>query len=76
MHRALLSPRSLRELRTCDPAAACLLIAAAGSATNVELTVDPCKHMSAANPEGQRVLLLGAHVLTVGDEEFELLIKT
>ena len=56
MHRALLSPRSLRELRTCDPAAACLLIAAAGSATNV----------SAANPEGQRVLLLGAHVLTVG----------
>ena len=49
---------------------------AAGSATNVELTIDPCNHMSAANPEGQRVLLLGAHVLTVGDEEFELLIKT
>ncbi|PUZ48158.1 hypothetical protein GQ55_7G222900 [Panicum hallii var. hallii] len=49
---------------------------AAGSATNVELTIDPCKHMSAANPEGQRVLLLGAHVLTVGDEEFKLLIET
>ncbi|CAN6268650.1 unnamed protein product [Urochloa humidicola] len=48
----------------------------AGSATNMEITVDPCKHMSAANPEGKRVLLLGAHVLTVGDEEFELLIET
>jgi hypothetical protein len=31
--------------------------------------------MSAANPEGNRVLLLGAHVLTVGDEEFELFIE-
>nr|CAB3487741.1 unnamed protein product [Digitaria exilis] len=49
---------------------------AAGSATNVEVTVDPCKHMSAANSEGKRILLLGAHVLTVGDEEFELLIET
>lgn len=49
---------------------------ASGSATNVEITVDPCKHMSAANPEGKRVLLLGAHVLMVGDEEFELLIET
>nr|CAB3485221.1 unnamed protein product [Digitaria exilis] len=48
----------------------------AGSATNVEITVDPCKHMSAANSEGKRILLLGAHVLTVGDEEFELLIET
>lgn len=47
----------------------------AGSASNVEITVDPCKHMSAANPEGNRVLLLGAHVLTVGDEEFELFIE-
>lgn len=49
---------------------------AAGSASNVEITVDPCKHMSAANPEGRRVLLLGSHVLTVGDEEFELFIET
>lgn len=48
---------------------------AAGSASSVEITVDPCKHMSAANPEGKRVLLLGAHVLTVGDEEFELSIE-
>jgi hypothetical protein len=48
---------------------------AAGSASNVEITVDPCKQMSAANPEGKRVLLLGAHVLTVGDEEFELSIE-
>ncbi|KAK3144164.1 hypothetical protein QOZ80_4AG0309530 [Eleusine coracana subsp. coracana] len=47
----------------------------AGSVTNVEITVDPCKHMSAANPEGKRVLLLGAHVLTVGSEEFELFIE-
>ncbi|GJN26924.1 hypothetical protein PR202_gb14891 [Eleusine coracana subsp. coracana] len=47
----------------------------AGSVTNVEITVDPCKHMSAANPEGKRVLLLGAHVLTVGSEEFELSIE-
>lgn len=48
---------------------------AAGSATNVDITVDPCKHMSAANPEGKRVLLLGAHVLMVGNEEFELFIE-
>uniref|UniRef100_A0A0A9CPE1 Fibronectin type III-like domain-containing protein n=1 Tax=Arundo donax TaxID=35708 RepID=A0A0A9CPE1_ARUDO len=48
---------------------------AVGSATNVEITVDPCKLMSAANREGTRVLLLGAHVLTVGDEEYELLIE-
>jgi hypothetical protein len=31
--------------------------------------------MSAANPEGKRVLLLGAHVLTLGNEEFELFIQ-
>ncbi|XP_062184760.1 probable beta-D-xylosidase 6 [Phragmites australis] len=48
---------------------------AAGSASNVEITVDPCKLMSAANPEGVRVLLLGAHVLMVGDEEYELFIE-
>lgn len=48
---------------------------AAGRATNVEITVDPCKLMSAANPEGRRVLLLGSHLLMVGDEEHELLIE-
>jgi len=32
-------------------------------------------HTAAGNPEGKRVLLLGAHVLTVGDEEFELFIE-
>ncbi|KAL6903445.1 hypothetical protein ACP4OV_004258 [Aristida adscensionis] len=48
---------------------------AAGGVNNVEITVDPCKHMSAANPEGVRVLLLGLHVLTAGDEEHELLIE-
>jgi hypothetical protein len=48
---------------------------AVGSATNVEITVGPCKHMNAANPEGKRVLLLGAHVLTLGNEEFELFIQ-
>lgn len=48
---------------------------AAGSATNVDITVDPCKHMSAANPEGKRVLLLRAHVLTVANEKIELFIE-
>jgi hypothetical protein len=59
------APFPLARSVSCDPAAACLLIAAAGSATNVELNSYPCKHASAANPEGPRVLLLGAHVLTV-----------
>uniref|UniRef100_A0A0D9W7G9 Fibronectin type III-like domain-containing protein n=1 Tax=Leersia perrieri TaxID=77586 RepID=A0A0D9W7G9_9ORYZ len=48
---------------------------AAGKATDVEITVDPCKLMSSANTEGRRVLLLGTHVLMVGDEEHDLLIE-
>ncbi|KAG8037956.1 hypothetical protein GUJ93_ZPchr0026g29121 [Zizania palustris] len=48
---------------------------AAGTTTNVEITIDPCKIMSSANPEGRRVLFLGTHVLMVGDEEYELLIE-
>jgi len=47
----------------------------AGRSTNLEITVDPCKLMSAANTEGRRVLLLGTHHLMVGDEEHELLIE-
>ncbi|KAF0894313.1 hypothetical protein E2562_038282 [Oryza meyeriana var. granulata] len=48
---------------------------AAGRATYVEITVDPCKFMSSANTAGRRVLFLGRHVLMVGDEEHELLIE-
>ncbi|KQJ83737.1 probable beta-D-xylosidase 6 [Brachypodium distachyon] len=51
------------------------LYAAAGKATNVEITVDPCKLMSSANTEGRRVLLLGSHLLMVGDEEHEFFME-
>ncbi|XP_051218388.1 probable beta-D-xylosidase 6 [Lolium perenne] len=47
----------------------------AGRSTNVEIMVDPCKLMSAANTEGRRVLLLGSHHLMVGDEEHEFVIE-
>ncbi|VAH49630.1 unnamed protein product [Triticum turgidum subsp. durum] len=48
---------------------------AAGRSTNVEIKVDPCKHMSAANTEGRRVLLLGSHHVMVGDEVHEFVIE-
>ncbi|OAY76905.1 putative beta-D-xylosidase 6 [Ananas comosus] len=47
----------------------------AGEATEVMITVDPCKHMSIANSQGERILLLGAHMLMLGDLEHEMVIE-
>lgn len=48
----------------------------AHGATEIEMIVDPCKHMSSANEKGRRILVLGSHVLMLGDQELELLIST
>lgn len=50
------------------------VFAAAHGATEAEMLVNPCKHMSSANEKGERILVLGAHVLMLGGEEHELLI--
>ncbi|XP_072987195.1 probable beta-D-xylosidase 6 [Typha latifolia] len=46
----------------------------AGEATKAEIFVDPCKHMTAANDQGQTMLSLGTHVLMLGDLEIELFV--
>ncbi|KAG0476180.1 hypothetical protein HPP92_013021 [Vanilla planifolia] len=42
--------------------------------TTVEVTVDPCKHMSTADEQGRRILMQGAHHLMLGDEEHVVLV--
>ncbi|PKA51026.1 putative beta-D-xylosidase 6 [Apostasia shenzhenica] len=39
-----------------------------------EMRVEPCERMSTVNEEGKRILLLGVHVLMLGDEEHKLFI--
>jgi Fibronectin type III-like domain len=47
-----------------------------GKAVELEMLIDPCKHISVANKEGKRRLFLGAHVLMVEDLEHEFYIET
>ncbi|KAJ0970071.1 hypothetical protein J5N97_022948 [Dioscorea zingiberensis] len=47
----------------------------ANRATEVEIFVDPCKHLSIANEQGKRVLPLGVHVLELEELEHFLLIE-
>ncbi|XP_008796726.2 probable beta-D-xylosidase 6 [Phoenix dactylifera] len=47
----------------------------AGRATEARIMVNPCKHLSTVNEEGQWVLPLGAHVLMVEDLEHVLVIE-
>jgi Fibronectin type III-like domain len=46
-----------------------------GKAVELEMLIDPCKHISVANKEGKRRLLLGAHVLMLEDMEQEFYIE-
>ncbi|PKU69030.1 probable beta-D-xylosidase 6 [Dendrobium catenatum] len=47
---------------------------AANGVSVIEMLVDPCKHMSSANEKGKLILVLGTHMLVLGDTEHELLI--
>ncbi|XP_078167799.1 glycosyl hydrolase family protein isoform X3 [Carex rostrata] len=47
-----------------------------GETAEVEMFIDPCKHISTANKQGKRRLLLGAHVLMLEDLEHEFYIET
>ncbi|KAJ4759550.1 beta-D-xylosidase 4 [Rhynchospora pubera] len=49
--------------------------ASVGETTEVEIFVDPCKHISVANKQGKRRLLLGPHVLMLEDLEHEFYIQ-
>ncbi|XP_042457099.1 probable beta-D-xylosidase 6 [Zingiber officinale] len=48
----------------------------ANEAAEVDILVDPCKHFSFADVQGQRILPLGTHVLMLEDLERELVIET
>ncbi|GAB4847180.1 Probable beta-D-xylosidase 6 [Ancistrocladus abbreviatus] len=43
--------------------------------TETSVLVDPCKHLSFANEQGERILPLGDHILTLEDLEHHLVIQ-
>lgn len=43
--------------------------------TEVQILVEPCKHLSIADANGKRVVPLGAHAITIGDLEHEFIIE-
>ncbi|KAI0499301.1 hypothetical protein KFK09_020204 [Dendrobium nobile] len=47
---------------------------AANGVSVIDMLVDPCKHMSSADEKGKLILVLGTHMLMLGDTEHELLI--
>ena len=43
--------------------------------TEIDILVDPCKHLSTVNEKGERILLLGAHVLMLDELEHILYVE-
>lgn len=43
--------------------------------TEMSILVDPCEHLSVANEQGKKIMLLGGHVLMLGDLEHSVTIQ-
>ena len=43
--------------------------------TEMSILVDPCEHLSVANEQGKKIILLGGHVLMLGDLEHSVTIQ-